>query len=372
MSKKTQREIELETLVMQRDAELNEYKNRLTEAARAIADYKNREASIVGALTEAHAASKRMMDDARTERERILQEAQQSTQSLNLQAQAELEKAKQNANEILNEAKVNADSIIENANAEASSIIAKAQAEYDLCKSKVTLMNERITATAEDAARKIEEFRSTFSFDALELETVELSDFKAAAPAWEAPVFEEPMVATPSYEVPVFEESSVATPVYEVPIFEEPVATASAYETPFFEEPVVAPAYEAPVVDSFAEPQTIPFFHDEQTTPAYTPEVPVTEPAQDAFFASAPSPFAEPMPEPVPIRKAEEKEYYATHTNSFFKNDAVEEEAKVWTVDEAVSFAEQNLPKEELTDKSAFDSEFDAELDAFINDVLNS
>ena len=353
MSKKTQREIELETLVMQRDSELNEYKNRLTEAARAIADYKNRESSIVGALTEAHAASKRMMDDAQAERERVLAEAQQSAEGLNLQAQANLEKAKQSANEILNEAKANANAIIENANAEASSIVAKAQAEYDLCKSKVTAMNERLSETAEDAARKIEEFKSTFSFDALELETVELSNFTSA---------------TPAYEVPSFEESAMETPAYEAPFFEETITAA-----PVLEEPVVAaPVYEAPAVDSFAEPQTIPFFHDEQTIPAYAPEASAAEPAQDTFFASAPSPFSEPMPDPVPIRKAEEKEYYATHTNSFFKNDNTEEETKVWTVDEAVSFAEQNLPQSESAQKPAFDSAFDAELDAFINDVLNS
>ena len=340
MSKKTQREIELEALVMQRETELNDYRNRLSEASRAIAEYRNREASIVGALTEAHSSSKRMMDDAMVERDRILAEAQQNKTAMESEAQANLAQAQQTADGIISDAQAQAAAIVNSANEEATGIVNKAKAEYDACKKKLDALNEKITLTAEDASRKIEEFKNGFSFDAIEAEAIEFSTFESQ------PVFEQ--------TAPTYVETAQN-------YFEE-VAPSQTVQTEYIPEQPNYFEQAAPVFEETAPIEPVPsFFNDNLNTPVQTPEIPETQ-----FFASAPSPFAEPMKEPVPIPKAYESEYYAAQNQNFYQS---QNEAKVWTVEEVMGQAQ---PQQGTVPKESADLAFDAELDALINDVLNN
>ncbi len=342
MSKKTQREMELETLLMQRDAELNDYRSRLLEASRAIAEYQSRESSIIGALTEAHSSSKRMMDEAMAERDRLLTEAQQSRAEMEAQAQANVEQAQQTANEIVADAQKRAAVIIDNANTEANSIVSKAQSEYDVCKQKIAIMNERLTLTAEDASRRLEEFKSVFNFDAIEPETVEFSAFDSK------PVFEEPVFEQPQHSFEQFDKVEETQPVFEesVPVVEK-----------------TQPAIE----ETYAAEQPVTYFFNESTT-----QTPVQAQAfTEQFFASAPSPFAEPMKEPVPIPKDAENEYYAAQSQNFYHS---QNESKVWTVEEVMGQTQPQVQPQSAfaSGKEAMDNAFDAELDALINDVLNN
>lgn len=372
MSKKTQREIELEALLLQRDSELNDYRNRLTEASRAIAEYKNREASIVGALTEAHASSRRIMDEAMLQRDSIVAEAQQHKNAMDAEAQSNLAQAQQTAAEIISNAQSQATAIIENANEEANGIIGKAQQEYADCISKVNLMNERVTATAEDASRRLEEFRSTFVFEPVQITPMEFPVFDSK------PVFESEPVFAVSQTAEQFIPVENAAPVFEAEP-QAPQTTQSA--TAFFNDT----AAQSPVQDTFSVQDLPPVDTSFPVQDVFTAQdiPPVSDkfaihdelPVQPQFFGSAPSPFAEPMQEPIPIPAAAESDYYAAQSQNFYQNLAQNQQqnqtGKVWTVDEILNQPQSQPQFGTASNEVKKPSGFDAELDAIINDILN-
>ncbi|MBQ9832757.1 MAG: hypothetical protein IJO48_03395 [Clostridia bacterium] len=369
-SKSAQREKELENLLMQRDAQLNDLQNRLADANTRMAEYQNREASIIGALTEAQTSSKRIIDEAYATSDRILSEAHQNKEQSDAQAQATVADAQKKAQDILADADMRAKEIVANAKVEAKNIITQAQAEYEECKQSISRMNERIAVTAEEAARRLEDFKSVFSFDTIETEVVEFTKTEEEQTVQTPEEYSSPaqlmknIYTIQGRELP--DENGTDPFVYQAPEAEEQAEAQPQTIPSYFEMPIETPVqYFSDPIQSAIEESIIKETPEFESAPTFeeTPQ----------YFTAAPSPFAEtpqaepfaPMKEPMP--------QFAAPSSLNPQLDAVIPEAepeKVWTVDEVVSAtAESAVVADE---KSKAEISIDAELEALINDVLNN
>ena len=113
---------DLESIYSRTTNELNSCRGELASAQRRLDEYRNRQESIVNALTDARETHDRIINDAKAEAEQISASADSEKEQLLASAKSEVEKARSDAAAIRHNAETEARRIKDNAEEEAAAI----------------------------------------------------------------------------------------------------------------------------------------------------------------------------------------------------------------------------------------------------------
>lgn len=113
---------DLESSYSRTTNELNSCRGELASAQRRLDEYRNRQESIVNALTDARETHDRIINDAKAEAEQIIASADSEKEQLLASAKSEVEKARSDAAAIRHNAETEARRIKDNAEEEAAAI----------------------------------------------------------------------------------------------------------------------------------------------------------------------------------------------------------------------------------------------------------
>lgn len=113
---------DLESIYSRTTNELNSCRGELASAQRRLDEYRNRQESIVNALTDARETHDRIINDAKAEAEQIIASADSEKEQLLASAKSEVEKARSDAAAIRHNAETEARRIKDNAEEEAAAI----------------------------------------------------------------------------------------------------------------------------------------------------------------------------------------------------------------------------------------------------------
>ena len=113
---------DLESIYSRTTNELNSCRGELASAQRRLDEYRNRQESIVNALTDARETHDRIINDAKAEAEQIISSADSEKEQLLASAKSEVEKARSDAAAIRHNAETEARRIKDNAEEEAAAI----------------------------------------------------------------------------------------------------------------------------------------------------------------------------------------------------------------------------------------------------------
>ena len=113
---------DLESIYSRTTNELNSCRGELASAQRRLDEYRNRQESIVNALTDARETHDRIINDAKAEAEQIIASADSEKEQLLASAKSEVEKARSDAAAIRHSAETEARRIKDNAEEEAAAI----------------------------------------------------------------------------------------------------------------------------------------------------------------------------------------------------------------------------------------------------------
>ena len=113
---------DLESICSRTTNELNSCRGELASAQRRLDEYRNRQESIVNALTDARETHDRIINDAKAEAEQIIASADSEKEQLLASAKSEVEKARSDAAAIRHNAETEARRIKDNAEEEAAAI----------------------------------------------------------------------------------------------------------------------------------------------------------------------------------------------------------------------------------------------------------
>ena len=113
---------DLESICSRTTKELNSCRGELASAQRRLDEFRNRQESIVNALTDARETHDRIINDAKAEAEQIIASADSEKEQLLASAKSEVEKARSDAAAIRHNAETEARRIKDNAEEEAAAI----------------------------------------------------------------------------------------------------------------------------------------------------------------------------------------------------------------------------------------------------------
>lgn len=153
---------ETEALIIERNREIEALARRISELESVITGYKDREESIVEAITSAIDTKSAMIKDATAQSKQILDEANARAAEIRSKAKLTATQAKEDADKLMDDARKEAAKIIEDAQAEAKRRLDDASKKADECEKSYA----EVSSGLMDMAVKLNEFitmvRSSF------------------------------------------------------------------------------------------------------------------------------------------------------------------------------------------------------------------